>query len=310
MHVEKLPLPTDQQNDATACAPMRAPAHGDAPPEREDLPVSAWRAAVSLAWREMLRFVRQRNRLVGAVGQPLLFWFLFGAGMNQMFQVPGQPFREYFIPGTLVLILLFTAIFATISVIEDRQEGFLQSVLVAPVPRWALVWGKVLGGSILAVGQAILFLLLAITLGIQLTPGTAALSVTLMSLIAVGLTSLGFVLAWRLDSTQGFHAIMNLLLMPMWLLSGAFFPVPQSGSGSSWSEQGLHWVMRCNPVTYAVAGLRQLLVPARVAGTDELSPPLWLPGTGVSWLVTTVFAVTMFYAAARIARRPATGDLR
>ena len=86
-----------------------------------------WRAAAMLSWREMIRFLRQRNRVIGAVGQPILFWLLFGTGMNRTFDVPGQNFSEYFVPGTLVLILLFTAIFATISIIEDRKEGFLQS---------------------------------------------------------------------------------------------------------------------------------------------------------------------------------------
>ena len=89
-------------------------------------------AAGTLCWRECVRFFRQRNRVIGAVGQPILFWLLFGAGMNQMFQVQQQSFSEYYFPGTMVLILLFTAIFATISIIEDRREGFLQSVLVAP----------------------------------------------------------------------------------------------------------------------------------------------------------------------------------
>ncbi|MFM7845419.1 MAG: ABC transporter permease, partial [Planctomycetota bacterium] len=105
-----------------------------------------------LAWRELARFLRQRHRVIGAVGQPLLFWILFGAGLQRSFRLTtdgegGPNFMEYYFPGTLMLTLLFTAIFATISLIEDRREGFLQAVLVAPVPRWAMVVGKVLGGS-------------------------------------------------------------------------------------------------------------------------------------------------------------------
>ena len=197
-----------------------------------------WRAAMMMGWRELIRFLRQRNRVIGAVGQPILFWLLFGVGMNRSFQFPGQNFSEYFVPGTLVLILLFTAIFATISIIEDRKEGFLQAVLVAPVPRWSLVVGKVFGGATLAVGQGLLFLLLSLTLGIRFGFTEALAIVGLMCLIAIGLNCLGFVLAWRLDSTQGFHAIMNLLLMPMWLLSGAFFPIPPLGSDGSWGGDG------------------------------------------------------------------------
>ncbi len=263
-----------------------------------------WRAATMMGWRELIRFLRQRNRVVGAVGQPILFWLLFGVGMNRSFQFPGQNFSEYFVPGTLVLILLFTAIFATISIIEDRKEGFLQAVLVAPVPRWSLVLGKVVGGSTLAVGQGLLFLLLSLTLGIRLGWGEAAAIVGLMCLIAVGLNCLGFVLAWRLDSTQGFHAIMNLLLMPMWLLSGAFFPIPPISDGS-WGEMVMHLAMRCNPVTYGVSGIRQLMFDsAAITGQT-----IWMPSLMTCWLVTTVFAIVMFIWASRIARRPATGDL-
>src|SRR5688572_16594269 len=127
---------------------------------------SPWLAARTLCWREIVRFFRQRNRVIGALGQPILFWLLFGTGLARSFRMSpdaddSQSFLEYYFPGTLVLILLFTAIFATISIIEDRREGFLQSVLVAPVPRWSMVLGKVLGGSLIALMQGMVFLLLA-----------------------------------------------------------------------------------------------------------------------------------------------------
>src|SRR4029078_3008534 len=106
--------------------------------------------AASLGKREWVRFIRQRNRVVGAIGQPIIFWLLFGAGLGPTFRLgdgaAGQSYREYFFPGSLVLILLFTAIFATISVIEDRREGFLQGVLVGPIPRWAVVFGECVCG--------------------------------------------------------------------------------------------------------------------------------------------------------------------
>ena len=118
-----------------------------------------WQAAWTLCRREWVRFVRQRNRVFGAIGQPLFFWLLFGVGFGSSFRMGASSterpdsYFEYFFPGTLVLILLFTAIFATISVIEDRREGFLQSVLVAPIPRWSMVLGKMLGGTLIAVAQ-------------------------------------------------------------------------------------------------------------------------------------------------------------
>lgn len=269
-----------------------------------------WRAALVLGWREVLRFFRQRNRVVGAVGQPILFWLLFGAGMHRTFRLPsssadssGPSFLEYYFPGTLVLILLFTAIFATISIIEDRREGFLQGVLVAPIPRWSMVLGKLLGGTLVALLQGCLFLLLAWTLPISLTVGDFLLLILLLFISALALTGLGFVLAWRMESTQGFHAIMNLLLMPMWLLSGAFFPVPATRAGATIGELALHWVMRINPVTYCVAGVRWLIGdPSDLVG-------VWVPQPATCWLVTLLFAAGMFWLATRVAAQRIRGDL-
>src|SRR5687767_8265536 len=208
-------------------------------------------AARSLAWREIVRFFRQRNRIVGSIGTPLIFWLLFGTGLASSFRLgdgtDGPSFLQYFFPGSLLLLVLFTAIFSSISIIEDRREGFLQGVLVSPVPRWAMVLGKVLGGALVAVAQGLIFLLLALTLPIDVTPLAAIQLVALLFVAALGLTSLGYVFAWRLDSTQGFHAIMNLVLMPMWLLSGGFFPAPAWTTGGGWSQQALHLAMRVNP---------------------------------------------------------------
>src|SRR5690606_19743623 len=225
---------------------------------------SPWLAVSVLCWREMVRFFRQRNRVVGAIGQPVLFWLLFGAGLQRSFRLdegggPGTSFLEYYFPGTLMLILLFTAIFATISIIEDRSEGLLQSVLVAPAPRWAMVLGKVLGGTLIALFQGLIFLALALVLQISMSLAGILLLVVLMFIAGVALTSLGVVIAWRMDSTQGFHAITSILLMPMWVLSGAFFPIPALGAQATWSETVLHVVMRCNPLTYAVGGAGQLI---------------------------------------------------
>jgi ABC-2 type transport system permease protein len=259
-------------------------------------------AAGALGWREIVRFFRQRNRVVGAVGQPMLFWLLFSVGLNRSFQVPGQDFGEYFIPGTLVLILLFTAIFSTISVIEDRQEGFLQSVLVAPIPRWAMVLGKVLGCSLIALAQSLIFLALALMLRVEIGIGRGIAVIALLGVASVALTSLGLVIAWRLDSTQGFHAIMNLLLMPMWLLSGAFFPIPSLGAGSTVAEVVIHWVMCLNPVSYVVAGLRQLMF-GDVLAEAQGSSVFWRPTLLVCWTVSCLFAAAMFLAACGTAGR-------
>jgi len=249
-----------------------------------------------------VRFFRQRNRVIGAIGQPILFWLLFGAGLGPSFRMPGTAgeggvgYREYFFPGTMSLILLFTAIFTTISIIEDRREGFLQSVLVAPIPRWSMVAGKLLGGSLIALVQAVVFFSLGLTLDIQYSLAMVALVIAFSFLSAFALTALGFLIAWRTDSTQGFHAVMSILLMPMWLLSGAFFP----------GEGLLRYVMAVNPMTYMTAGLRHLLY---WNSSDGRVLPPHLPSLSVCWIVTAGMAVLLFVAATRTARRRTTGDL-
>ena len=272
-----------------------------------------WLPVCTLASRELVRFFRQRTRLVGALGQPLIFWILFGAGLHGSFRAPnwvpeGMPmtYQEYFFPGIAVLILLFTAIFSTISIIEDRREGFLQGVLVAPIPRLALVLGKVCGGTALAVLQAALFLLigpvltwtgLAPTIHIE-TTFTGALAVLgFITLLAFTLTALGYTIAWPLDSTQGFHAIMSVFLMPMWLLSGAFFPA----EGSGW----LAWIIRLNPLTYGVAGLRRLMY-----WETEFPVSSGLPPLSVCLLITALFCAVCLAVAVWQTRRRSAANVR
>lgn len=244
--------------------------------------------------REMLRFVRQRSRLFGAFAQPLLFWILLGSGFNASFQPAGTPagtsFSTYFYPGTIAMVLLFTAIFSTISTVEDRKAGFLQGVLVAPVPRWAVVLGQVCGGTTLAVVQGVLFLLLAPLAGVQLSLPGVVMAIIVMKLIALALTSLGLIIAWRMESTQGFHAIMNLILLPIWFLSGAFFP-------ATGAPAPMRWVMVLNPLTYGVAALRRCLNWDNAAAVENVAPLL------PSIFITILFFAVTFAVAVRTAER-------
>jgi ABC-2 type transport system permease protein len=214
--------------------------------------------AFTLWWREIVRFYRQRSRVVGVVASPLLFWLVIGSGFGTSFRsgnAPGQlHYLDYFYPGALIMIVLFTSIFAMMSLIEDRKEGFLLSVMVAPVPRSAIVLGKVLGGTTLAAIQGLIFLAFAPFVGVRMSPLDFLLVIFVVFLVSFALTSLGFAIAWPMDSTQAFHAIINLFLIPLWLLSGALFPL--SGA-SGW----LRLVMRLNPLTYGVEALRGLLYP-------------------------------------------------
>ncbi len=242
----------------------------------------------TLWWRELVRFYRQRSRLLGALGTPLVFWLLLGSGIGASFQPPSAPdgmnYLEYFYPGTIVLIILFTAIFSTISVIEDRREGFLLSVLVAPMSRAGLALGKILGGATLAFFQGFLLVMVAPLVGISLDFQKVVLLAGVLFMTAFSLTALGFALAWRMDSTQGFHAVMNLLLFPMWLLSGAVFP---SSGASTWVE----WIMKINPLTYQVAAVRHIFYGAGPYLEAEL------PSFPMALLVSVAFSVAVFAAA-------------
>src|SRR3954467_1371922 len=152
--------------------------------------------ALSLAKRELVRFLRQRNRIIGAFLTPIVFWVLIGAGVGRSFRAPdgsdGGNYLHYFYPGTVLMILLFTAIFSTISIIEDRREGFLQSVLVAPISPMVIVLGKVLGGTALAFGQGLIFLLLAPLVGFSFTLLSFVLALVILFVVSFALTALGF----------------------------------------------------------------------------------------------------------------------
>ena len=213
--------------------------------------------AFTLWLREIVRFYRQRSRVVGVIASPILFWVAIGSGFGTSFRSGAngdQNYLQYFYPGALIMIVLFTSIFTMMSVIEDRKEGFLLSVLVAPVSRSAIVLGKVLGGTTLSTVQGLIFLVFAPLVGVHVGVGDFALIVLTIFLVSFALTALGFAIAWPMDSTQAFHAIINLFLIPLWLLSGALFPI---AGASMW----LRVLMRINPLTYGVEALRQLLYP-------------------------------------------------
>ena len=271
------------------------------PPAQPGLWLPVW----TLAERERIRVLRQRTRVIGALGQPRVVWILFGAGLRNSFQAPAWShvlgreltYQEYFFPGVAVLIVLFTAIFSTISIIEDRKEGFLQGVLVSPISRLALVLGKLTGGMLLSLIQAGVFLALAPWMGISIGPLQFVLIFGFLALLSFTLTALGFVMAWPLDSTQGYHALMSMLLMPMWLLSGAFFP----GGESGW----LSWVMRLNPLTYGIAALRRLLY-----WDHTLPTSIGLPSLAMSILVTVGFAVVCIGLSVVLASRQSSRNAR
>ena len=244
-------------------------------------------AVYSLWLRDVLRFLRQPSRIIGALLTPVIFWFVIGSGLGSSFQTAtGEAgFLPYYFPGSLALIVLFTAIFSTISIIEDRQEGFLQGVLASPAPRAAIVLGKALGSTTLAVLNGLVFLLLLPFSGLTPSAGGVVGAIICVVLLGLALSGLGIMIAWPLRSTQGFHAIMNVALVPMWLLSGALFPA----SGASGWVQAL---MSVNPLTPAVDVLRAFLTG--VPATNLMSAAI----------TVAVFALTTLSISTLLVSRP------
>lgn len=257
----------------------------------------SWLAVASLARREWIRFVRQPSRSLSAAASPLLLWLFIGSGLDEAFQPPGAStpvgFLEYFFPGTILLLVLYGALFANATLIQDRHEGFLQGVLVAPIGDGGLLLGKVLGGAVQGWVQALVLLLAAPLVGIPLTPLRYLSAAGVLALLALTLTAVGFSVAWKFDSLQGFHSIMNLVLAPLWMLSGAFFPLE---GAPSWLEA----VMRLNPLTYGLAALRRTLYPAATSFPDSL--PALLPSVAV----ILALAAAAFGLAALFVRRGVT----
>ncbi len=252
-------------------------------PEVGDVKVpyrSFWLCVATLWLRELRGFYRQPSRVVGSLSTPLLFWFVLGSGFGGSLLAGQGGYTRFFYPGTVMLAVLFTSIFANISLIEDRREGFLLGVLVAPVSRLALVLGKVCGATTLGALQGALLLPLALVAGLTVNLATLPALFGVLFLTALGLTALGFYCAWWLDSVQGFHSIMNLVLMPMWLISGGVFPMDGS---SVW----VRWLTTVNPLAYGVAELRRLL-ESPVTGSS--------PSSGLCWLVLSAFAAAMLLA--------------
>jgi daunorubicin resistance ABC transporter membrane protein len=249
-------------------------------------------ATARVLWRrDLTRFFRQPSRLAGALGQPVLFWLIIGSGMAGTFRMPGAGvgYLQFFYPGVVLMVVLFAAIFTTVSVIEDRHAGFLQAVLAGPGSRAALVAGKALGSASVALSQAALFLLLAPAAGFHPLSVNWPLLLAALALCAVALAALGFAVAWAVDNVQGYHAIQMTLLVPLWVVSGAMFPM-------SPEHPGFAAVMRANPVAYAVSAARRALGGPGAPGA--------LPGSALrDLLVLVAFAAAALALALLAARR-------
>jgi ABC-2 type transport system permease protein len=212
--------------------------------------------AIYILWlRELKRYSRSRARVIGSLGQPLLFLIALGFGLGPIFQKAGQGnYFEFLVPGVIAMGILFTSIFAGIQVIWDKQFGFLKETLVAPISRFEIMLGKTLGGATIAAIQGIIVFILAMLIGFRPTSlDLLPLFFIFIFLIGILFTAVGTAVASVLTDISGFQLVMNFLVQPLFFLSGALFPLNKL-------PKLLFFVTTIDPLTYGVDGIRGVLI--------------------------------------------------
>jgi ABC-2 type transport system permease protein len=215
-------------------------------------------STIYILWlRQVKRYLRSKSRIIGSLGQPLLFLITFGFGFGSVYQKAGQGnYMQFLAPGIIIMSVLFTAVFSGAELIWDKQFGFLKETLVAPVPRYQIMLGRTLGGATVAVFQGVI--VLALTLIVGFKPDTLQellLGFILIFLVAILFTSVGTIIASLMEDMQGFQLIMNFLVMPTFFLSGAIFPLTTL-------PPLLKVITTINPLTYGVDGVRGAFIGA------------------------------------------------
>ncbi len=219
---------------------------------------------LTIAQREILLYVRNKGRVIGTLGAPLFYLVILGFGLEKILPVQGTSYFPFLLCGILAMVVLFQSIFSALSVVTERQFGFLKEMLVAPISRRSIVLGKALGNATTATTQALIVLGLGIALGFSLSAPleNIALAVVLLLLTGIGFSALGLAFASRITDPQTFQFIFNFLVLPLFLLSGAMFPLE---TAPDW----LRTVVLFDPLTYTVEGLRALLLGVSHVGIAE-----------------------------------------
>jgi len=215
------------------------------------------RGVYTIWYRDILRFWHDKMRMIGSMTFPLLFLFVFGSGLSARMGSlgPGIDFAQFMFPGIIGMTVLMSSFMAGVSVVWDREFGFLKEVLVAPISRASVAVGKTLGAATVALLQGIIMLLLAPLIGVSLSVWTVLALLPLMFLLSASMGSLGILLATRIRSMEAFQAVMQMLLFPMVFLSGVFFPVQEL---PAW----MNFLVKINPATYGIAPIRQVMLGA------------------------------------------------
>jgi ABC-2 type transport system permease protein len=214
-----------------------------------------WQGIWVVAYRELLRFFTERTRFFSSLFMPLIFLVIFGAGFNNIVGnlVPGVDFLKFVYPGIIAQTVLQSSIFSGLSIVWDREFGFLKEILVAPLGRSGIVLGKAAGSAVIALMQAIIMLIIAPIVGISVTPLMVAQLIPVVILISFSLSGLGVLIASRMRSQQGFQLIMQIVIFPLMFLSGVFFPV---NTVPGWMSV----ITKINPLTYGVDAIRQIFL--------------------------------------------------
>jgi len=224
------------------------------------------RGVYTIWYRDMIRFGKDRVRIIGSVFMPLLFLFVFGSGLGAQMGMlrPGINFSQFLFPGIIGMTVLMNSFMSGVSVVWDREFGFLKEVLVAPINRASVAVGKTLGATTVAIIQGAVILLFAPLIGVSLSPGTVAMLLPSMFLLALAMGSFGVLLATRIKTIEAFQAIMPMLTFPMIFLSGVFFSVEDAPTWMS-------ILSKINPATYGVTIIRQIALGGMSETTFGLS---------------------------------------
>jgi len=245
-----------------------------------------WRPVYVICLREFIKFFRERSRLLGTLARPVLWLFVVGNGMGSLIKPrAGFSYLQFIFPGMIGMTILFSSIFSSISIVWDREFGFMKEMLVAPISRISIVIGKAISGTLISVAQAIIILVLIPFLGIQITVLQFIEVVAAALLVSLCITSLGILIAARLTSFDGFNIIMNFLVMPMLFLSGAMYPVTSM-------PQVLRHLTLINPLTYGIDAFKHVLLRD---GTPPLGPEFSL---SLDLLAVTAISIVMLTLAA------------
>ncbi|MBI5560886.1 MAG: ABC transporter permease [Deltaproteobacteria bacterium] len=250
----------------------------------------SYKAIYVIVSREFKRFFRQRGRLLTTIARPVLWLFIVGAGLMRIIDVRAHGnYMQFMLPGVIGMTVLFSSIFSTISVVWDREFGFLREMLVSPVSRVTIVAGKLLSGTSLALFQGTALLLIAPFIGLGVGIKEIVLMVFLITLVSFSLTAFGLFIAAHLDSLEGFNVIMNFIVLPMFFLSGALYPVENLPSF-------LRYLTFVNPLSYGIDSFKHVLLKGGGTLTSEF--PLSL-----DIIIVGVFAAVMTYFSSRAFER-------